>query len=259
MTIVAIGHPHPSVTRVTARLAGVTDPIWQRPNIAVRLELDHPPDGTPLSRVYTIRRFDPSDSTLEIDFVRHDHQSPAMRWLDTVRPGNIVQALGPKGHFLPDLNLPHPVAIFADETAVAAVDSILRHWRTGIAGQVFIETPDAAVIDELPKVDGLTFHHLMRDAPTGTEDPSRLPAAARSLADGSRYTVWAAGERAAMHALRGYFQADCGLPRDRVRVFGYWRAGLSSCELDRLRRQEADRHRHTAGPGILSDDLERLA
>jgi NADPH-dependent ferric siderophore reductase len=240
MTILTLKQPNTYTMRVKARINATSEPIWQIPNIAVRLELEYPPDRAPISRVYTIRSFDPCDSSVEIDVVLHDHNSPAMRWVNTVRPGHVVQALGPKAHFLPTLTDHFPVAMFADETAVAAVISILRNWRAGTTGHVFIETPEASVIEELPKVDGLVFHHLMRDAPTSLGYRSRLPAAARSLSDVSHYSVWAAGESDVMQTLRSYFLIECGLPRERVRVFSYWRAGLTSSELDKVRSLETE-------------------
>jgi len=73
MVIEDIQYPFAHVARLQGRISPNEPLLWARPNIALRLEVD---GGTsaqrPLTRVYTVRHFDPKTNLLEIDFVIHD-------------------------------------------------------------------------------------------------------------------------------------------------------------------------------------------
>lgn len=258
MEVVALARPVPSLVRVTGRIAPGNPAPWRRPNLAVRLEVESPEGQRPVSRVYTIRSFDEARSLVEIDFVIHADDSPAMRWLDRAAVGGIIHLVGPRPHFLPDHDGAGDIALFADETAIPAIHAILGDWRKGSRGDLYVETADRAAFDELPEVAGLTRHLLLRapHEPAGTT--GRLVEAARALPDPQARMIWAAGERQEIRAIRAYFE-ECGLPKERVRVFGYWRKGVSSSDIDRMRLQKYEAVRAEGGGLQQMDDLDIIA
>ena len=232
----------PSVMRVTGRIASANPDAWAPPNQAVRLALEQPVGQRPVVRVYTIRRFDPVASTVEIDFVIHEDDSPAMRWLAAARPGTLLPMIGPRQHLVPQPKAGEKTAIFADETAIPAVFAMLSGWHLLAepdAGQteVWIETSDAQAFAELPRPEGVRLHLLLRgpDQPAGTT--RRLLAAARALPDPKSWRVWASGERQEMRDLRNHF-SKAGVGRAAMQVLGYWKLGLSGTDLDRVRLAE---------------------
>ncbi|ATN36629.1 NADPH-dependent ferric siderophore reductase (plasmid) [Rhizobium sp. ACO-34A] len=244
MEVVSVARPFPSVARVTGRISPTNVSVWRQPNLAVRIEVESPEGQRPVSRVYTIRSFDETESRIEIDFVIHEDDSPAMRWLSETRAGACVHMIGPRPHFLPNYDNGKRIALFADETAIPAVYAILQSWKPGAEGSIFIETADRAAFDDLPDVAGVERHLLLRaeSEPAGTT--GRLVAAAKALAVPQDWTVWAAGERNEARAIKKYFLEEQELPKENVRVFGYWRKGVSSSEIDRMRLQ-----RHAARSG----------
>jgi NADPH-dependent ferric siderophore reductase len=259
MEVVALERPVPSIMRVTGRISPSDPAPWRRPNLAVRLEVESPEDQRPVSRVYTIRSFDEALNLVEIDFVIHSDDSPAMRWLNGAAIGSIIHLVGPRPHYLPDHEVEGGVALFADETAIPAIHAILSAWQSGSRGELYVETADPAAFDELPDVEGVVRHLLLREPHEAAGTTGRLVEAARALPDPEGRMIWAAGERQDVRAIRAYFTEECGLPKDRVRVFGYWRRGVSSSEIDRtrLRRYEVAR---AAGGGLRQmDDLDVLA
>ena len=252
MEIVAIRQPFDSVMRVTGRIEPVDPVTWTLPNVAVRIEVESPAGQRPVSRVYTIRRYDSALGEVEIDFVLHDDDSPAMRWLHAVQPGDEVWMTGPRPHFVPDHASGKRAAILADETAIPAVFAILEAWPADATGTVWIETGSLAAVDELPVVEGVEVHILRRAKDEAAGTTGRLFAAARSaVADVSGWTVWAAGERQEMRDLRNHFRA-AGMARDDLKVLGYWKKGTSSSELDRMRLAEYARMRES---GLSMDDM----
>lgn len=236
MQVTAIGRPSALFVRVTGRIAPADPLAWQRPNVAVRIEVEPSATGRAASRVYTIRSFDPVQSLVEIDFALHPDDSPAMRWLSFACAGTRVSMTGPRAHFLPNTESGRPVAIFADDTAIPAVHAILAA-DPGLVGDLWVDTADAAAFAALPPVPGLRFHMLPRPKGQGATRPRLLLAAALALPDAAARTLWAAGERDEMKAIRAHF-SQAGLGRDDIRVLGYWKHGTSSSQIDRLRLEE---------------------
>lgn len=245
MEVLGIASPFPSVARVTARIAATDPAAWMPANLAIRIEVETPPGERPVSRIYTVRSFDPEASTIEVDFVIHEDDSPAMRWLRAARPGSRVWLTGPRQHFVPGHENGKRIAIFADETAIPAVYAILNDWPEQAQGDVWIETDDPAAFDELPHPPGVALNLLLRrpDQPAGSTG-ALFAAAQAALTDPASHSLWAAGERQEMRHFRDHFRA-LGMPRQDVRVFGYWRRGASSSEIDRIRLQEYSALRQT--------------
>ena len=238
MEVVALHRPFASVTRVTGRIAPQDPAAWQPANQAVRIEVEQAEGLRPVSRIYTVRSFDPATCLLEIDFVMHEDDSPAMRWLRAAQAGDRVWMIGPRQHFVPNHAPGRRAAILADETAIPAVHAILNDWPAGAPGELWIETRDAAAAAELHLPAGVTLNLLLLDSPAAAGSTGRLVAAAKSvLQDRAGWTIWAAGERQEMRDLRDHARA-LGCPRGDVRVFGYWKKGMSSSEIDRIRLAE---------------------
>lgn len=259
MEVVALKRPVPSVMRVTGRISPSDPTPWRRPNLAVRLEVESPEGQRPVSRVYTIRSFDEALSLVEIDFVIHADDSPAMRWLNGAAIGSRIHLVGPRAHYLPDHDVAGGVALFADEAAIPAIHAILSTWQVGSHGELYVETADPAAFEELPEVEGVVRHLLLRQPHEAAGTTGRLVAAARALPNPKGRMIWAAGERQDVRAIRAYFTEECGLPKDRVRVFGYWRKGVSSSEIDRTRLQKYEAVRAAGGGLRQMDDLDVLA
>lgn len=238
MVVTHIDNPVPSVMRVTGRIAPQDPTPWMPPNQAVRIAVEQVEGQRPVVRVYTIRRFDPAASLIEIDFVLHNDDSPAMRWLKAARPGTVLPMIGPRQHFVAQPTAGRRAAVFADETAIPAVFAMLAAWdpEAGEA-EVWVESCDPAAFAELPRPEGVKLHFLHRDTGTPAGTSLRLLAAAQALPDPKSWVVWAAGERQEMRDLRNHFRA-AGVARADLQVLGYWKRGLSGTDLDRVRLAE---------------------
>lgn len=229
LTVTGVARPAVGMVRVTGTLDRVDDvAAWSRPNVAVRLSL---PDGSVrgASRVYTVRRFAMADGigTIEIDVVVHPGPAPAMSWIEQVRPGDRVPLAGPRPHLVPATAGTAPLLLLADSSAVPALHAILEQWPAGRAAHAVLAVDHPSHADELPRLPAVTTEVL-------AAAPGILLAASRRLATAA-HSLWAAGERAEMRALREHALAELAIPADRVRVFGYWRRGVSGTELDARR------------------------
>jgi NADPH-dependent ferric siderophore reductase len=175
----------------------------------------------PLTRTYTVRRYDRDACELDFDFVLHDDAGPASDWAKRARPGDRLIFVGPSPAYQPDLTADwHLLA--GDETALPAIAAILSELRPGVPAHVFVEVDDAAEEQPLSSDADVRLTWLHRD---GTDDLLARSVAAAKLPPGSRVDAWLAGERASMVALRRHLLADRGYERSRVRPTTYWRRG----------------------------------
>ena len=234
---------------------------WQGTNLAIRLEIPGATDDDPVvSRVYTVQSCSPGDGVTELEFdvVLHEGRSPMMSWVHTVRPGDHVRILGPRQHFLP-LHIPgRPVALFADETAIPALGTIIRDWPNDSRGFAWVESADPEAVRTLPERPEVDLVWLRREPDREPGTTGQLVQAARTSLEstGSVPTVWAAGEQGEMRALRQHFRTDTGLPKDDVQVFGYWRRALSSTEIDRRRLERYEQELRRTGTFTVLDEFE---
>lgn len=235
MTVESVTRPFPSVARVVAHIEPSDPAPWRLPNLALRLQVETPEGQRPVSRIYTVRSYDEPSGLIEIDFVIHEDESPAMNWLAKAQPGTVIGFTGPRAHFVPAWESGRKAALFADETAIPAIYSILQSWQAGAEGAVYIETADRAAFDELPAVKGVTLHLLLRAADEAPGTTGRLVDAARAIPDPQDWTVWVSGERQEARAIRRHFAEACALSKEDVRATGYWRRGVSSSQVDRMR------------------------
>lgn len=238
-TITSISRPSPSLLRFTAHLPGsVANGQWMLPNVAIRFYLDERYGGH--TRVYTVRDYDPVSEAVVVDVVQHEGDSPMMRWSREVQVGDVLSITGPRPHFIVPEAHGREAVLFADETAIPALASIMDQWPAETRGRGWVSGPDPAAFAELPEIAGLdlTFvdtRHAANTAP--------LAEAARAIqdVDVDDIVVWAAGERDEMREIRRHFRAHHGLDKDDLAVFGYWKRGVTNTRIDIERKAHYER------------------
>lgn len=254
MTIVSIQTPYPSIVRIQGKINTLQPELWQAPNLAIRLIVSNPPEGQPISRVYTVRSFNPVDAQIEIDFVKHEDLSPAMEWLNSAQVGTKIGLIGPRPHFIPNFTAKKHVVMFADDTAVPALYSILKQWELGLSADIFIESFEKDIASQLPELEHVKIHSFYKEHHTSQK--GLLLKAAFALENYENITIWAACERNEARALRQFFLEDQQLNKNDVRIAGYWRDGVSSSELDKLRAQHYQEHIQQGKTLNEYDDLD---
>jgi NADPH-dependent ferric siderophore reductase len=212
MRTLAVSRPRPGVLRMTSTMTPARHAAgWDELTISQWLQFP----GVP-SLDYTVRRFDSDRGIIDIDFTPSLENTIMQRWLGSVEVGSTTPIGGPSGRGLPNFESGRRVLLFADEASIPAVHAILQQWPASVTGTVWVDTPHPSAVAELPVVDGvevISFHIGMGFDP--------LVTAARRCELDSTTTVWAAGERSRMNAIRAVCR-DAGLSAEDTRVFGYW-------------------------------------
>lgn len=245
--VAAIAQPCASLLRLAVQLPEPVDLApWQRANTAVRIQLGA--DSGDVSRVYTVRSVDAQTRRFTLDVVLHEAPGPMLAWVRALRPGDTFDLTGPRPHLQIPQRAGNCALLFADQSALPALFALLQQWPTGLHARAWIASDDAFPVDELPRIDGICVHRLA----TGSD---ALLQQARQLQLESGSTVWAAGEREEMRALRRYFLEERGLPRTDVAVAGYWKRGETTTEIDQRRRRNYERVLARGGGLQDLDDL----
>jgi len=235
MIVEEIHYPFAHVARVVGTINPSEPDLWAKPNIALRLEVGgEEMGGRPLTRVYTIRHFDMKLQRMELDFVIHEGDAPAMHWLDGAKKGTSIFLIGPRQHYVPDSVLDKKIAFFADDTAIPALYAIFSQWSQNTKADIYIDCADAAYAAELPQMEVLSYHIHVRNEHEMAGKSDYLPAQAKTILDGQNWQIWVACEREEARQIRQHFM-DHGCDKEHIKAVGYWKHGLSASQMDYAR------------------------
>lgn len=206
----------------------------------VKLAFPHPETGTiilpefgengpqpradgllPLTRDYSVRKFDAETKELTIDFVLHDH-GPAGRWASHAKVGDPIGVIGPRGSriYSPDFD---SYVFLADLTGVPA----LCRWLEEIPSNKY--TMAVVGVDSSQDVFSVHRHGQKRIQWHYPTDPTdRLLNAVKDLDVDllRRSYIWGGGEASELARIRRYLVRELGLDPKQVDLDGYWKIGV---------------------------------
>ncbi|MEV5755785.1 siderophore-interacting protein [Streptomyces tendae] len=188
---------------------------------ALPAQLPHGIEWTPaenrLTRDYTPRRVDPAAGEVDLDFVTHG-DGPAAAWARAARVGDELWFVGPKSSLrLPER--PDWILLAGDETALPAIGRFLDERPVDAPAHVLVTVADDAARQKLALREGDTVRWVLAEP----GDAAALQAAVRALPlpAGEGY-AWAAAESRALLPVRRYLGRECGIPKERLNITGYW-------------------------------------
>ena len=189
----------------------------------------------PVMRTYTIRRFNPQDGTIEVDFVRHithDLQCGfAARWALKVAVGETIFIAGP-GTIQDMTTEADWFFMVADMTALPALSAKVRHLPEESKGYAVIKVLSEQDIQSISVPSNLQVKWIYAD--------DSLEQAVRELPwlDGTA-SVWCACEFDSMRALRQYFRNEKEVDRENIYISSYWKQGVSEDGHKAIKQQDA--------------------
>ncbi|GAA3522339.1 hypothetical protein GCM10022222_00130 [Amycolatopsis ultiminotia] len=185
--------------------------------------LDLPRDPRPLSKTYTIRRWNPETGELDVDFVKHGI-GVGTTWAYRAQPGNCIHFYGPST----SRALPHDadwLLAAGDDTAIPAIARLLDELPDDARAQVFVEVAENAHRMELRALPHVEVTWLVRGGAEAGTTTLLLDAVKNSEWREGRLFAWLAGEHTAVRDLRRHLVEDRGLPKEDIEFTGYWRRG----------------------------------
>ncbi|WP_309071164.1 siderophore-interacting protein [Arthrobacter sp.] len=195
-----------------------------------------PPEDVPVTRTYTVRRINPADRTIDVDFVVHGDEGLAGPWAARAKPGDQIALMGPGGAYDPDTTADWHLLV-GDESATPAIAATLEALPEDAAGVVFLECGSSEDMIELVTPRGVEVVWVRRDA---RDDATKFLLANAVSAypwPAGRVQVFAHGERESMKALRDVFLKERGLLKEQLSLSGYWAAGRTEDRFQAEKRE----------------------
>ncbi|MER5894565.1 siderophore-interacting protein [Streptomyces sp. NPDC001876] len=180
-----------------------------------------PKDPRPLSRPYTVRRWDPEAGELDVDFVKHG-VGAGTTWAYRTQPGDRIHLSGPS------TSKAFPTGadwllVAGDGTALPAIGRLLDELPPDARAQVFIEIAEDAHRQELRELPGVDVTWLVRPGATaGTMSLLTETVRGAEWWSGQAF-AWLAGEHTAVRDIRRHLVEDRGMPKEDIDFAGYWR------------------------------------
>jgi NADPH-dependent ferric siderophore reductase len=193
-----------------------------------------PPEQRPVTRTYTVRRVDPEEQQLAIDFVVHGSDGIAGPWAASARRGDVLALSGAGGAYAPDPDADWHLFL-GDESALPAISSALEALPAGARGIAYLETEHPEHAGKITAPAGVELVWLHRGQPGTT--PQLL---ADALAAGpwlpGRAGVFAHGERESMKAVRAVLKRR-DLGGGQLSLSGYWAYGRTEDRFQAEKRE----------------------
>ncbi|MFD4367753.1 siderophore-interacting protein [Rhodococcus sp. NPDC058521] len=189
------------------------------------------PRPMPISREYTVRRYDAESLELDIDFALHKGGF-ASDWAEAAEPGNRIHVAGPPGGLVvPDAYDRYLLA--GDITALPAIARWLE-WLPGEAsGWAFIEVTDSSEEIALHPPANVEVQWLHRGAAEpGTSDLLEKAVCSVTVPEDERTYAWVAGEATSLKPIRKWIRNELGLAKDDCDIAGYWKKGVADFDED---------------------------
>jgi NADPH-dependent ferric siderophore reductase len=182
-------------------------------------------EGRPVRRRYTIRDLDRERRLLTLDIVRHA-DGPGERWIRSAGPGTTVEGIGPRGKVFPNPDADWHLFI-GDESALAAIFSMVRSLPAEASATVILEVPEPADEQELTAQAKTELTWLPRDGGPPGEPGALTEAAAAVTIRGDRPHAYLIGEARVVLALRETLERR-GFTADQISPKAYWGRGKAN-------------------------------
>lgn len=185
------------------------------------------PAPRPISREYTVRRYDAEAGELDVDFALHPG-GLASDWALAVAPGARLHIAGPPGGVVVPTSYDN--YLFAgDITALPAIARWLEWLPRDTTGWAFVEVTDATQEIDLDAPAGVEVRWLHRgDAAPGTGDLLEKAIRSVTVPEGQTVYVWVAGEAGQLRPIRKWVRGELGVgPKDFL-IAGYWKHGIAN-------------------------------
>lgn len=224
----------PAAGQTRWRLPSTTSRFWYAQWLAT------PSRDRPHVNNYTVRSFRPMSNEIDIDVVLHRGaegrlEGRVAQWASEVEPGGRLAILDQGLLF----NRPagtNSVLLAGEESALPAIEGILRSLPAEIGGDAVLEVPTAEDVRDLVHGPAIRVHWVVR----AEVDPAAVPGAAALAAlcglpspDPDTYAFLVGESGLASGGRRHLVRA--GLAKERITFCGFWRAGVRQ-------RQSVDLH-----------------
>jgi len=191
----------------------------------------------PITRTYTVKKFDKEQNILQVEFALHAHPGPACDWSKRCKIGDKVGIAGPGGPY-PILAPAHWHILSGDMTAVPAITALVESMPKSQKACVFLEVNKKEDIQELNISKNIQIHWLInppsKQALINKTIAANMPVACESI------SAFIAGEHSQVVSIRDALKQKYKLNKALLYAVPYWASGQNEEEYHQARHQVMD-------------------
>jgi NADPH-dependent ferric siderophore reductase len=177
------------------------------------LLIEFPRGGSTVRRRYTIRRSGPAGGTAEFEFELHDGVGAATLWAAQAKPGDRLEAIGPRGGIGLRTAATHHLFV-VDDSAMPAAFAMLDALPLGTSATALLVTAHGAESRPVPASASKTTMKWI--------DRSEMAEGVAGLVPRPGTAAYVFGERQLVRTAEEVLAA-LGVPRDAISSKAYWR------------------------------------
>jgi NADPH-dependent ferric siderophore reductase len=180
----------------------------------------------PQARNYTVRSYDLSAGTIDVDILIHGGPGLGENWAASVKPGAPIYLWGPRAAYNPFPNAEYYL-LFCDECGVPAAAAIVDSLPETARGWLVAEVKNEAAIPPMPAHSGFTIDWIFSGESEPGEGTLLLEAVVNAPVPDALVYAWGGGEMEAMRQIGKHPRKNWGLKTSSISATGYWRVGVS--------------------------------
>jgi NADPH-dependent ferric siderophore reductase len=194
--------------------------------------------GKPLMRTYTVRRYDAEAAELDVDFVVHESDGPAVNWARACRPGGEIRVggPGPKKMVDPDADW---FLLVGDMSALPAISANLERMAADAKGYGLLEIIHESDQQSFDFPRNLQIDWIVNSNPERENSVLFDRVKALPWLPGRPY-YWVAGEFSQSLAIRAYLKSMRDANREQMYASSYWQIGQTEDGHKISKRNAAD-------------------
>ncbi|MEL6191660.1 MAG: siderophore-interacting protein [Bacteroidota bacterium] len=199
------------------------DNISWKPGCYIKLSI---PSGEKRKmRTYTVRSYDSTRKTLDVDFAIHQPAGPATRWALDAKIGDVIDIRGP-GHLKMDITKGDWYLFAADMAALPAAISAIEALPSGAKGYAFLEVTDEQDKQEFSYPSGLQIQWLLHPNPKEKSDQQLNAIQSLEPLEGIP-NIFVAGELSTIREIKAYIKGEARFKNAYTYISSYWKIGAS--------------------------------
>ena len=199
------------------------DNISWKPGCYIKLSI---PSGEKRKmRTYTVRSYDSTRQTLDVDFAIHQPAGPATRWALEANIGEEIEIRGP-GHLKMDTAIGDWYLFAADMAALPAAISAIESLPSHAKGYAFLEITDEQDKQEFSSPSGLEIQWLLHPNPKEKSDQQLNAIKSIESLEGIP-NIFVAGELSTIREIKAYIKGEVKFKNAYTYISSYWKIGAS--------------------------------
>lgn len=225
LTVITKKQITPNMLRITLQGMLLKNFCW-KPGCYIKIKV--PFEEKYKMRTYTVRSYDSTKESIDVDFSLHQPAGPATSWALNVKVGGQIEYKGP-GYLKADFDTGNWYLFAADMSALPAVISILETLDKNSKGYAFLEIINEQDKQELFIPKGIVVQWLIHSNPKNKSEQQLKSIKSIKLPERTG-NIFVAGELTTIREIKNYIEGNNDFKVAQSYISSYWKIGMKEEE-----------------------------